>query len=144
MSCHLLMFICMCRARFLAPITVPGMYVNATTCRATLQPSNPNLGNRSVTSGPATNTTGLAAGPYSQFVPVPGWLAWLGEMGIGLPLLQYVDSLKSNVTVCYWSLNWGRIVLQNVTLLDVSPQSARFLFNTMFTVPETGRRTCCG
>jgi hypothetical protein len=49
---------------------------------------------------------------------VPGWLEWFGELGIGLPLTQGYDSVYGDVRVCYWHLNWGRILLQNVSITD--------------------------
>jgi hypothetical protein len=51
---------------------------------------------------------------------VPGWLQWLGEIGIGLPLLQSSNGQSSiKFKVCSWSLNWGRVLLQNVSIMPV-------------------------
>jgi hypothetical protein len=72
----------------------------------------------------------------------------MGELGIGLPLLASMDYGDYGfngfygpiVTACYWHLNWGRILLQNVTIIAVDKYGAQDLGASLI-VPETGTAT---
>jgi hypothetical protein len=74
--------------------------------------------------------------------PVPGWLSWVGELGIGLPLVHGVGTF--GLHICYWSLNWGRVVLQNVTVYGIWTwdYSNLTVVGAGGWVGEWGRRAC--
>jgi hypothetical protein len=69
---------------------------------------------------------------------VPGYLEWLGELGIGLPLIQSSSSPGAYISFCYWSFNWGRIVLQNVTVQGTKPYGSGLVMRAPMVVTETG------
>jgi hypothetical protein len=63
---------------------------------------------------------------------------------MGLPLLQSSSSVNErnpSFRVCSWALNWGRILLQNVTITGVNTNTAGNLTSELV-VPETGQ--CSG
>jgi hypothetical protein len=69
---------------------------------------------------------------------------------MGLPLLEssssqvianYGSSTNPSFRVCSWALNWGRILLQNVTIMGVNTNTAGNLTSPLV-VPETGQ--CSG
>jgi hypothetical protein len=77
----------------------------------------------------------------SSAIAVPGWLEWLGELGIALPLLMRSGNSLTNLRICYWSLNWGRVVLHNVTLYGVYMHPE--WMQAPFVVVETGGPETC-
>jgi hypothetical protein len=95
-----------------------------------IEPTMPTTTNVSSTLGNATsNTIQSVTSSYApratarvQASPIPEWLHWLGELGIGLPMLlssqwSLSKQVRMSFKVCSWSLNWGRVVLQNVTIV---------------------------
>jgi hypothetical protein len=115
----------------------PGLFTDPDTCAASLQPAP---GSSDSSSTPVTgNSSSNAAGDAAlQTEDVPGWMAWIGELGLGLPLLTGMDITGPSLTFCYWHLNWGRILLQNVTILGVDNDWATYAYKRTMTVPTTG------
>jgi hypothetical protein len=117
-----------CRtSSYLSPSKVPALYTDPTTCSASHDNPSPRQG---ASAGQGINSNSTAGKPSAT--PVPGWLEWLGELGIGLPLIQNYDLYSNEIHVCYWRLNWGRVLLQNVTI------SQQLFFRQPTIVPETG------
>jgi hypothetical protein len=118
---------CACRSLY-TDITywTPGMQTSATTCYA--------ISSGSVQQNPSPSDVIL----YEAGGPVPGWLSWFGEMGIGLPLIHEVG--VTGFRACYWSFNWGRIVLQNVTIFASLPEIYPEMLYKDLTVTQTGER----
>jgi hypothetical protein len=53
---------------------------------------------------------------------VPSYLEWLSELGMGLPMIHSSSAYYTgspSITVCSWTLNWGRIRLENVTIVGL-------------------------
>jgi hypothetical protein len=124
------------RSGYLSIDWVPGLFTDSAPCSASLQPPSPDKSQ--------SNSSSTAGRSATSATPVPGSMEWFGELGIGLPLLQNV-AFYLTPRVCYWRLNWGRILLQNVSVMTWSNYRLQFYLSTNASnrilptsVPETG------